>query len=241
MNKICLITGGSRGLGKEIVQTLSELNYHVVYTYTKKHAKISNNKNIFGLKMNLENENDIKKIFKTIKIRLNRYPSILINNAAISQEKKFDKISNKDYLKMMKINLIGHMLMTREFLNYFKKQRNDFGRIINVSSIGGQLGGKNQVHYAAAKAGLINFSKSISNLYSKEKVTSNSIAIGLVKTEMSLKEMNRKDGKRKINNIPIGRIAELKEVSSTIKFLISSEASYITGQCINLNGGMFNN
>ena len=202
---------------------------------------MSNNKNILGIKMNLEKENDIKKIFKTIKRKMNKYPSILINNAAISQEKKFEKISNKDYLKMMKINLIGHMLMTREFLKNFKKQNNDFGRIINISSIGGQLGGKNQVHYAAAKAGLINFSKSISNLYSNEKITSNSIAIGLVKTDMSLNEMKRKDGKKKINNIPIGRIAELEEISSTIKFLISSEASYITGQCINLNGGMFNN
>ncbi len=241
MNKICLITGGSRGLGRNIVQTLSELKYHIVYTYTKNHPKMSNNKNILGIKMNLEKENDIKKIFKTIKKKLNKYPSILINNAAISQEKKFEKISNKDYLKMMKINLIGHMLMTREFLKNFKKQNNDFGRIINISSIGGQLGGKNQVHYAAAKAGLINFSKSISNLYSNQKITSNSIAIGLVKTDMSLNEMKRKDGKKKINNIPIGRIAELQEISSTIKFLISSEASYITGQCINLNGGMFNN
>ena len=241
MNKICLISGGSRGLGRNIVQTLSELKYNIVYTYTKNHPKMSNNKNILGIKMNLEKENDIKKIFKTIKRKLNKYPSILINNAAISQEKKFEKISNKDYLKMMKINLIGHMLMTREFLKNFKKQNNDFGRIVNISSIGGQLGGKNQVHYAAAKAGLINFSKSISNLYSNEKITSNSIAIGLVKTDMSLNEMKRKDGKKKIKNIPIGRIAELEEISSTIKFLISSEASYITGQCINLNGGMFNN
>ncbi len=241
MDKICLITGGSRGLGKNIVQTLSELNYQVVYTYTKKHPKISSNKNILSLKMNLENENEIKNIFKIIKTKLKRYPSILINNAAISQEKKFEKISNKDYLKMMKINLIGQMIVTREFIKNFQKQSNSFGRIINVSSIGGQLGGKNQVHYAAAKAGLINFSKSISNLYSKKKITCNSIAIGLVKTDMSSSEMNTKDGKKKIKNIPIGRIAELEEISSNIKFLISSEASYVTGQCINLNGGMFNN
>ena len=99
-------------------------------------------------------------------------------------------------------------------------------------------GGGGAIDYAAAKAGLINFSKSIANLYSKEKITCNSIAIGLVKTKMSSKELSRSDGKKKITNIPIGRIAEMKEITSTIKFLISDEASYITGQCINIDCGV---
>lgn len=241
MKKICIITGGSKGLGKEIVQILSELGYITVYTYTKKKPKIFSSKNIYGFKMNLQNEKEIQSIFRKIKFKLRAYPSILINNAAIAQEKKFEEISYKDYEKMMKINLIGQMIITREFILNFKKQINNYGRIINISSIGGQIGGKNQVHYAAAKAGLINFSKSIANLYSKEKITCNSIAIGLVKTKMSSKELSRNDGKKKITNIPIGRIAEMKEITSTIKFLISDEASYITGQCINLNGGMYYN
>ena len=238
MKKICLITGGSRGLGKNLVNKLLKKNFKVFFTYNKTSKPILENKNLLGLKMNLEDDLQIKKIFYKIKKKFNFYPNILINNAAISQEKKFEKLTKNDLKKMFNINIIGQIRITQHFLNFYFKQKNEFGRIVNISSIGGQWGGRNQIHYAAAKAGLINFSKSISNLYSDKKITCNSIAIGLMATDMSKKEINSKKGLNKIKNIPIGRIANLDEVSFAIEFLISKEASYVTGQCINLNGGM---
>ena len=114
--------------------------------------------------------------------------------------------------------------------------QNKFGRIIFISSIGGQWGGVNQVHYAASKAALINLSRSLSKLYSKFGVLSNSIAVGLVKTKMSKKEI-LKNKKIKLN-IPMQRFGEKEEIADAVSFLCSKKSSYITGQTINLNGGM---
>ena len=120
-------------------------------------------------------------------------------------------------------------------------KKKKFGRIINIASIGGQWGGYNQVHYAAAKAGVINFTKSLAKLYSKFGITSNTVSPGLVMTKMSEKEINSKSGKKKIASIPVGRLGTADEISHVVKFLCSEESSYVTGQTINVNGGMYFN
>ena len=117
--------------------------------------------------------------------------------------------------------------------------RMKWGRIINISSIGGQWGGYNQVHYASSKAGLINFSQSLARLYSNKGITANNVAIGLVKTDMSANEISSELGKKKIKNIPIERLGTVQDISNTVLFLCSDKSSYITGQTINLNGGMY--
>src|SRR6185503_4918583 len=114
-----------------------------------------------------------------------------------------------------------------------------WGRIVNISSIGGQWGGVNQVHYALAKAGLNNLSRSLAKLYSARGVTANTVAIGLVETEMSAPELQTAAGKEKVRAIPIGRVATPDEVAGIVVFLASEAASYLTGQTINVNGGMY--
>ena len=113
-----------------------------------------------------------------------------------------------------------------------------WGRIVNIVSIGGQWGGMRQVHYAAAKAGLINFTRSLAKLYSREGITSNAVSPGLVETDMSKKEMRSKAGKQKAAQIPIGRLTKPEEIAAAVMFLISDDAASITGQTLNVNGGM---
>ena len=114
-----------------------------------------------------------------------------------------------------------------------------WGRIINISSIGGQWGGFNQVHYAAAKAGLISLTMSLARIYSKYGITSNAVAPGLVATDMSSAELETDAGREKVRNIPMGRIATVEEVAWVVVFLAGEDSSYITGQTINVNGGMY--
>ena len=117
--------------------------------------------------------------------------------------------------------------------------KNKWGRIINITSIGGQWGGFNQVHYAASKAALINFTQSLAKIYSHAGVTTNAVAIGLARTDMSGEELDSEKGKKKVENIPIGRVGSIEEIANTVNFLCSKDASYITGQTINVNGGMY--
>jgi acetoacetyl-CoA reductase/3-oxoacyl-[acyl-carrier protein] reductase len=114
-----------------------------------------------------------------------------------------------------------------------------WGRIINITSIGGQWGGFNQVHYAASKAGLINLTRSLAKLYSQNGITSNAVAVGLVQTDMSAAELATDAGRAKVKSIPCGRVGTLQDISEAVAFLASDQSDYITGQTINLNGGMY--
>jgi acetoacetyl-CoA reductase/3-oxoacyl-[acyl-carrier protein] reductase len=114
-----------------------------------------------------------------------------------------------------------------------------YGRIINISSIGGQWGGVHQVHYAAAKAGLINVTKSLAKLYSQMGITCNTIAPGLIETDMIAEEMKDDSARKRIESIPAGRLGSVQDVASAVLFLSSKEAGYISGQTLSVNGGMY--
>ncbi len=243
MFKTVLITGGSRGIGKAIVNKLARVNYNIAFTYKQ------NKQAAFEIEKQLnKKENRVKCFYldqseresvrKLVNSVLDYFVSIdiLVNNAAISQEKPFDTITDKDWERMLKVNLQGPFMLIQEVLPFMIKQK--WGRIINITSIGGQWGGFNQVHYAASKAALINLTHSIAKIYSKDGITSNAVAPGLVETDMSAFELSTEEGKKKVKSIPIGRIAKPEEVASVVAFLASDEASYITGQTINVNGGM---
>lgn len=241
--KTVLITGGTRGIGREIVQKFSEQNFNVIFTFNSNEKLAKNivselshiNKNIHTVKMNLYETKNIISTMDYVQNNLGNV-DILINNAAIAQEKDFMKIDLEDWDRMIAINLRSVFLLSK--LSLPNMINNNWGRIINISSIGGQWGGINQVHYAASKAGLINFTQSIAKIYSKYGITSNAIAPGLFETEMSKREINSTEGQNKLKNIPIGRFGRIEEIASTALFLSSNGASYITGQTLNLNGGM---
>jgi acetoacetyl-CoA reductase/3-oxoacyl-[acyl-carrier protein] reductase len=242
--KVALVTGGNRGIGKSIVEELLNNGVFVIFTYNNHvneanyflKEKINYQNYLDSYRINLQNIKAIDIMVEKILKKYNKI-DILINNAAISQEKPFEEISINDLNNMFDINFKSAFYLTQNIVPLMKK--NQWGRIINIVSIGGQWGGFNQVHYAASKAALINFTQSIAKIYSAYGITSNAVSPGLVETDMSAKELQTNAGKEKLNNIPIGRIAKPVEVAKVVAFLASEDSSYITGQTINVNGGMY--
>jgi acetoacetyl-CoA reductase/3-oxoacyl-[acyl-carrier protein] reductase len=246
MTKNAIITGGSRGIGKAIALAMAKAGVNVVLTYQKNKSKAlavvkeieKSGHKAMCVKLNQKNREDIRRVIRDARKRFGEI-NILVNNAAVAQKKPLEMINDKDWDNVLAINLRGPFIFCQEILPYMKKQ--GWGRIVNISSIGGQWGGMNQIHYAAAKAGLINLTKSVAKLYSKYGITSNAVAPGLVATDMTTRALKIDVKKIKFEHIPIGRIAIPEEIASVVAFLCSEEASYITGQTININGGMLFN
>jgi acetoacetyl-CoA reductase/3-oxoacyl-[acyl-carrier protein] reductase len=242
--KIALVTGGSRGIGKVIAIALAKEGINVALTYRINKEKAlsvvkeidSENNKAICIRLDQRSRENIRRVIIEVHKKFSKI-NILVNNAAIAQEKPFETITDDDWDNMLKINLRGPFFLCQEIIPDMIAQK--WGRIINICSIGGQWGGFNQVHYAAAKAGLINLTKSLARIYSGKGITINAISPGLVGTEMSSKELNTKVGKEKLKNIPIGKIATPEEIANIGVFLASEKASYITGQTINANGGMY--
>lgn len=244
MVKNAIVTGGSRGIGKAIAIALSKKGINVALTYrTDKEKALSvvrkienNGDKALCIELDQKNRNDIRRVIEEMHESFGKI-NILVNNAAIAQEKAFETITDNDWDNMMEVNLRGPFILCQEVIPDMVEQ--SWGRIVNITSIGGQWGGYNQVHYAAAKAGLISLTMSLAKIYSKYGITTNAVAPGLVSTDMSKYELNAKEGKKKTASIPIGRIATTEEIANVVAFLASDEASYITGQTINVNGGLY--
>ena len=238
--KTVFVTGGSRGIGRAIADWFIKRDYNVIIGFYKnleyKKSPLRE-KNVFSAMVDIKNR---KSIIDAINISENYFKTtidVLINNAAISQEKDFNKISDKDWDIMLATNLRGVFSFTQEVIPKMIKKR--WGRIINISSVGGQWGGFNQVHYAASKAGVINFTKSIAKIYSEDGITCNCVSPGLIRTDMSNREIDSDQGIEKISTTPIKRVGEADEVASAVGFLSKHSSSYVTGQTINVNGGMY--
>lgn len=241
-NKIAFITGAEQGIGKEIAVEMAKQGATVIVTGldTSKCQKVARqigNKSI-GFKMDITNQEEVVKIFKLATNNFGRL-DILVNNAGILQQKPFETITMAEWDKMFEVDLRGAFFCSQEAVKYM--QKNKSGRIINISSIGGQWGGNLAVHYSAAKAGVISLTRSLARIYSKDNILTNCITPSLVLTDMSKNEMKTEAGKEKLKNIPLGRAASPKEIADIAIFLASDMASYITGQTINANGGVFFN
>ena len=244
IDKTILITGCSSGIGKHLLLESVKKYKRIIATYntgksrinkTLKNLNSSNRSRVEVFHLNIGTEKSLKNFIGKLR-KKNITVDVLINNAALSQIKSPLKITRKDWSLIMDVNLKGPFFLTQQLIpNMIKKK---WGRVINLSSIGGQWGGKDQVHYAISKSGLIGMTRSFAKVYSSFNITCNAVSPGLVMTKMSKKEISSKAGIKKIENIPIGRIASMKEVSSVIFFLCQEDASYITGQTINVNGGM---
>ena len=243
MTRVALVTGGSRGIGRGIAQTLARNGMRVVFTFNKRAEAASaiveelekEGYEALAIQMAAEERSSVVEALELVRHRWGPV-DILVNNAAIAQEKPFDTITDQDWDHMMAVNLRGPFICAQECLPDMIER--GWGRIINITSIGGQWGGFNQVHYAASKAGLINLTRSLAKLYSENGVTTNAVAIGLVQTDMSAAELATEAGQEKAKAIPRGRLGTLQGIADAVAFLASDQADYITGQTINLNGGM---
>ena len=235
-----LVTGASRGIGKAIAALLLERGYKVACGYRAQHgmtaALAAGHADAFPVKIDIHERASVQGALAATAKRFGHPIDILINNAAIADEKPFETITDADWDRMLQTNLRGPFIAAQEALPAMIEKR--WGRIVNIVSIGGQWGGMRQVHYAASKAGLINLTQSLARLYSAHGITSNAVSPGLVGTDMAQNELQSESGRAKLAQIPLGRIAAPHEIAAAVAFLCSEEASYITGQTINVNGGM---
>lgn len=243
-SKLALVTGASRGIGAAIALALAEKKIKVILGYKSNQELAVNIQEKIKLNGGCAEivEIDINERVKVKKaisfINENYGPiDILVNNAAIAQEIPFLEISDQDWDQMLGSNLRGPFICTQEVLPHMLK--NQWGRVVNIVSIGGQWGGVNQIHYASSKSGLIGLTKSLAKTFSKHGITFNAVSPGLIETDMTINELNSHQGKQKIDLIPVGRVGLAEEVASAVAFLVVPGSEYITGQTINVNGGMY--
>ncbi|TDJ55329.1 MAG: 3-oxoacyl-ACP reductase FabG [Ignavibacteria bacterium] len=241
-NNTALVTGGSRGIGRACVQFLSKAGADVAFTYNT-NEKLANKlcdeytgENIVrSFKVNTNNEDYICNVINTVENDFGKI-DILVNNAGIWKKSDIENLSLDKWNNTININLTGTFLFTKYVVPIMKK--NNFGRIINISSTAGQRGEAFYSHYAASKGGIIAFTKSLAVELGKYNITVNSVAPGWVKTDMTGDVFENKHEEVKIiKEIPLRKIAVPEDVAGAVIFLASDLASHITGSIINVNGG----
>jgi len=243
-NKTCLVTGGSRGIGKSIVERLSRDGAHVIFTYVQDKAAADNlikdhlekNPNIQSIQMDVSNRRSVKKAISLISEN-NDHIDVLVNNAGINKPEDFDKITDDDWDTVLNVNLKGPFIVTQEFMPLLIKSGN--ASVINIGSVSGQYGGPRTAHYAVSKAGLITLGQIIARFGAESNIRCNTISAGLIRSEMADAGMQSAAVVQASENIVLKRFGEQSEVADVVAFLASDESSYITAQTINVNGGLY--
>ena len=240
LGKVALVTGASRGIGKSIALSLGGLGAEVIVNYSASDAsaeevsKTINNQggSSYKLKFDVSDEESVNNGINQI-IKESGKIDILINNAGITRDGLLMRMKASQWDQVLNTNLKGVFLCTKNVSKFMMKQRS--GKIINITSIVGLIGNPGQANYAAAKAGVIGFTKTCAKEFASRGIKVNAIAPGFIETEMT--ENLKTDDLLKI--IPLGKLGSPAQIASLVKFLVSSEASdYITGQTISIDGGM---
>ena len=239
-DKVILVTGANRGIGLNIIKRLDSDGYTVIGTSrTDDGANIISqeikNSNGKGLKMDVTDQESINSAIKKIQ---DEYGTLygLVNNAGITNDNLLMRMTEEQWLSVIETNLTSIYRVTKSIIKDMMKARN--GRIVNIGSIVGMMGNSGQSNYSASKSGLLGFTKSLARELSSRNINVNSISPGFIDTDMT-KTLSNEQIDNLTKNIPLGRIAESSEVSSVVSFLLSNDSSYITGENINVNGGLY--
>ena len=240
--KVAFITGGSRGIGKQVALKYAKEGYNIVINYVSDNTDIKSlqddfkkeNVEILLVKADVTNKDQIQNLVKTA-IEKFGHIDVLVNNAGITRDGLLMRMKEEDFDKVIEINLKGTFLVTKEVVPYMMKKRE--GSIINISSVVGVVGNAGQSNYAASKAGIIGFTKSVAKELASRNIRANCVAPGFIKTDMT--DVLSEEVKENIHSqIPLKRMGTPEEVASLVYFLGSEESRYITGQVINVDGGM---
>jgi len=240
--RIALITGANRGIGFEILKSLAVAGYTVIGTSRSQEGKniidkelATSNSKGFGSILDVKDKDSIKKFNKQIKEKHGTV-SILINNAGITADNLMIRMSDDEWNDVIETNLSSIFRITKEIVRDMMKQR--YGRIINIGSVVGLSGNAGQVNYSSSKSALLGFSKSLAREVASRNITVNTISPGFIDTDMT-KKLKEEQKSALISSIPLGRMGSAAELANVVKFIASEEASYITGENINVNGGLY--
>ena len=242
MEKYALITGATRGIGKQIAITLAKQGYNIALNYRKENEELENTKKeieeigvqILAVKGDVANFEDCENFVKQVIERFGQI-DVLVNNAGITKDMLLMRMKKEDFEQVIDTNLVGTFNVTKNVVPYMMKARS--GRIINISSVVGIAGNAGQTNYSASKAGIIGFTKSLAKEIASRNILVNAVAPGFIETNMT--DVLKDDVKQEIaKNIPLKRMGTTQDVANVVKFLASDDSSYITGQVINVDGGM---
>ena len=238
--KIALVTGASRGIGKAIATQLAEQGATVIGTATSENGAqaISDYLSEFGGKGFALNVTDKESVDSTIKAINEAHGGIdiLVNNAGITRDNLLMRMKDDEWQDIIDTNLTSIFTLSKAVLRGMMKKR--FGRIVNIGSVVGSAGNAGQANYAAAKAGVIGFSKSMAREVASRGITINVVAPGFIDTDMT-KALTDDQKEAIFKDIPANRLGEPDEIAATVAFLVSDGAAYITGETIHVNGGMY--
>ena len=242
MNKIALITGGTRGIGKQIALTLAKNGYDIAINYRTENEALKETKKLveensvkcFAVKGDVSNYEDCERFVKEIIVEYGKI-DVLVNNAGITRDTLLMRMKKEDFEDVIDTNLVGTFNVTKNVISYMMKARS--GRIINISSVVGVSGNAGQTNYSASKAGIIGFTKSLAKEVASRGILVNAVAPGFIETDMT--DVLKEDVKEQIaKTIPLKRMGRAEDVANVVKFLAGEDSTYITGQIINVDGGM---
>lgn len=240
--KVVLVTGASRGIGKAIAIELAQKGYFVIGTATTESGAKTIGAYLeevsgcgLGLMLNIKDSSAVETAIEQLNDR-QLVPQILINNAGITADNLLLRMSDEEWEDVIDTNLNGVFRVTRACLKSMFRAR--WGRIVNVSSVVGAMGNSGQVNYTATKAGVIAFAKSLAQEMASRGITVNSVAPGFIETDMThaLPDMVKEE---MLKRIPMKRMGQAQDIAKAVAFLVSDDASYITGQTLHVNGGMY--
>ena len=242
MNRVVLITGATRGIGKEIALTFAQNGYDIAINYRKENDDLKNTKKeieennvkCLAVQGDVSNFEDCERFVKEIIAEYGKI-DVLVNNAGITKDTLLMRMKKEDFESVIDVNLVGTFNVTKNVISYMMKARS--GRIINISSVVGVAGNAGQTNYSASKAGIIGFTKSLAKEVASRGILVNAVAPGFIETQMT--DVLKEDIKEEIaKSIPLRRMGSSQDVANVVKFLANEESSYITGQVINVDGGM---
>ena len=239
--RLTLVTGASRGIGRVTARRLAEAGATVLAAARGDHAQDTVNEITKSggrgevVSLDVSDPENVEQVLKEVIARHGGI-EILVNNAGITRDQLMLRMKQDDWEAVVSTNLTGAFTCTRVVLRSMLKGR--FGRIINISSVVGQMGNVGQTNYAASKAGLIGFTKSLAREVAPRGITANVIAPGLIETDMTQALTEDMRGEWE-SRVPLGRLGSPNDVAAAVCFLASDEASYITGQVLSVNGGIY--
>ena len=240
-DKVALVTGGGQGIGRVIGDNLAKSGAHVIFgdinlENAEKSAKaiLANGGSASATLLNVADPENVKEVFDSI-VKEFKPLDILVNNAGITKDGLFVRMKEDDWDRVLAVNLKGSFLCGQQAAKQMMKQRQ--GAIVNIASIVGVMGNAGQANYSASKAGLIGLTKTMARELAPRNITVNAVAPGFIDTEMT-RVLDEKIKDKLIEQIPLSRLGLPEDIANSVAFLVSSRSSYITGQVLNINGGM---